>query len=77
MKTIAIATVASIIAILPAAATPKAAPTPAPATATTDVPAAATRYCYNTEMTGSRITKRMCKTRADWQKLGVKVPEAL
>ena len=36
-----------------------------------------TRYCYNTEATGSHIIQRVCHTRAEWKELGVKVPEKL
>ena len=36
-----------------------------------------TRYCYNTEATGSHIIQRACHTRAEWKELGVKVPEKL
>lgn len=78
MKTIVTAAVASLIAILPAAAAPKAPPAPAPsASPDLDRPAAATRYCYDTEITGSRLAKRVCHTRADWKDRGVTVPEGL
>lgn len=82
MKTIAAAVIASLFAVAPAVAAPKAAPTAEPSPAATTEAAAPvrnpnTRYCYNTEMTGSHILSRVCKTRADWKELGVNVPANL
>lgn len=86
MKTIVTAAIASLITILPATAAPKAQPAPAPtatpapeptASLNLDRPATERRYCYDTEITGSRLTKRVCHTRADWKDLGVMVPEGL
>lgn len=83
MKTIITAALTSLIAVLPATAEPKPVATPTATVAATSTAAVAavrspnTRYCYNTEMTGSRIISRVCKTRADWQELGVIVPRGL
>lgn len=33
-----------------------------------------TRYCYLTEQTGTRITKKVCQTREEWRSEGVIVP---
>lgn len=79
MKTIAAAVIASLFAVSPAIAAPKAMPNaePSPASSESAVPPvrnAATRYCYNTEMTGSHIVSRVCKTRDAWKELGVIVP---
>ncbi|GAA4219549.1 hypothetical protein GCM10022253_21800 [Sphingomonas endophytica] len=81
MKTIATAVIASLFAVAPAHAAPKATPTaePSPAVGALSVPVrnAKTRYCYKTEMTGSRIVSRVCKTRDAWKDIGVIVPESL
>ncbi|WP_028965114.1 hypothetical protein [Sphingomonas phyllosphaerae] len=83
MKTIATAVIASLFAIAPAHAAPKTAPNaePSPAAASTDMPSPAhnanTRYCYNTEITGSRLLSRVCKTRDAWKHMGVIVPQNL
>ncbi|MGE5723171.1 MAG: hypothetical protein ACM3YM_12005 [Sphingomonadales bacterium] len=37
-------------------------------------PAKETLYCFNSEVTGSRIMVRECKTRKQWESLGVEVP---
>jgi len=53
----------------PSFADPAPAPTP-PAAG----PAANThRYCASTEITGSRIPRRFCRTRAEWAEMGVDV----
>ena len=82
MKTIAAAVIASLFAVAPAVAAPKAAPNAEPSPAATNEMAAPvrnanTRYCYNTEATGSRIISRVCKTRAAWKDVGVIVPANL
>ncbi|KQN94244.1 hypothetical protein ASE95_05205 [Sphingomonas sp. Leaf231] len=80
MKTIAAAIVASLFAVAPATAAPKTAPSPASTDRAVQLQAptnAATRYCYKTEMTGSRILSKVCKTRADWKNVGVIVPAGL
>lgn len=81
MKTIATAVIASLFAIAPAHAAPKSAPNAEPSPAATDMPApihnGKTRYCYNTEITGSRLLSRVCKTRDAWKNMGVIVPENL
>ncbi|MEH3098651.1 hypothetical protein [Sphingomonas adhaesiva] len=38
---------------------------------------AKTLYCYELESTGTRITKRSCRTRSDWKAVGVTVPANL
>lgn len=79
MQTFIIAAVASLTAITPAAAAPKGDPAPVAAPAPTPVatPSATTRYCYKTEITGSRLVTRVCKTREDWKAQGVIVPARL
>ncbi len=81
MKTIATAVVATLFAVAPAYAAPKAAPSAEASPVASDLPAPArtakTRYCYKTEQTGSRILSRVCKTRDDWKQVGVIVPENL
>ncbi len=81
MKTIAAAVIASLFAVVPATAAPKTAPTaePSPAASTASAPFrnASTRYCYKTEITGSRLITKVCKTRADWKDQGVIVPADL
>lgn len=67
---------ASMIAILPAHAEPTAAPAPAATEAADKLPAAK-RYCYKTEATGTRISKRVCRTRDEWKAEGVTVPANL
>jgi hypothetical protein len=32
------------------------------------------RICFVDEVTGSRVPQRICKTREQWEKLGVEVP---
>jgi predicted secreted protein len=46
----------------PAAANEVSAPAPAPARA----PAATDRICIKSEITGSRIARKVCQTRAEW-----------
>lgn len=81
MKTIATAVIASLFAIAPAYAAPKAAPSAEPAAPATEqsVPTrnANTRYCYKTEVTGSRLLSRVCKTHDAWKQIGVIVPANL
>ncbi|VXC88395.1 hypothetical protein [Sphingomonas sp. 8AM] len=81
MKTIATAVIASLFAVAPAHAAPKAAPnaeaSPVASDLTAPVRNAKTRYCYKTEQTGSRILSRVCKTRDAWKQVGVIVPENL
>ncbi len=85
MKTIAAAIVATLFAVAPATAAPKTAPaaepTPVAAGGATVAPVqtrnANTRYCYKTEMTGSHILSRVCKTRDAWKAQGVIVPANL
>ena len=83
MKTIATAVIASLFAIAPAHAAPKTAPNaePSPTPVSTNMPAPArnanTRYCYDTEITGSRLLTRVCKTRDAWKHMGVIVPQNL
>ncbi|MGE5723112.1 MAG: hypothetical protein ACM3YM_11695 [Sphingomonadales bacterium] len=42
--------------------------------ATSAKPAKETLYCFDSETTGSRIPVRECKTRKQWEELGVEVP---
>ncbi len=35
------------------------------------------RYCFRSEVTGSRIPRTMCKTRTDWEATGVDLDAAL
>ncbi|MDJ0275361.1 hypothetical protein QLH51_00885 [Sphingomonas sp. 2R-10] len=35
------------------------------------------RYCFRTEVTGSRIRRDVCKTRSDWEAAGVDLDAAL
>ena len=86
MNATIVAALTSLVLVAPAQAEPTS-----PAAATTTSAAAAstqaeggvkarnpnTRYCYNTEATGSHIIQRVCHTRAEWKDLGVKVPEKL
>jgi hypothetical protein len=37
-------------------------------------PSAATKYCVVEEGTGSRIPKKVCRTKAQWDDLGVELP---
>ena len=37
-------------------------------------PAAATKYCVLEEITGSRIPKKICRSREEWIELGVELP---
>lgn len=84
MNATIVAALVSLVLVAPAQAEPTA------PSATTAASAAATsaesgvkarnpntRYCYNTEATGSHIIQRVCHTRAEWKDLGVKVPEKL
>lgn len=78
--TILTAAIASLIAAVPAVAEPRTAPSPAPAAqeeAGVAPGASKQRYCYRTEMTGSRLTKKVCRTRAEWKVEGVIVPANL
>lgn len=83
MKAIVItAALSSLIAIAPAGAEPTVAKPAAEAQVekTDAMPAkrsAKTLYCYELESTGSRITKRSCRTRTDWKAVGVNVPANL
>ena len=44
------------------------------AAAKTDFKAnAKTKYCFDTESTGSRIAKRVCQTKAQWANVGIDV----
>ena len=61
---IAAAAVVSTVSIPAMASSPK---TPAPASS--PAPSAETRYCVEGMVTGSRLIKRDCKTRAEWIKL--------
>lgn len=84
MNATIVAALTSLILVVPAQAEPTS---PAAAAATTSATTQAeggvkarnpnTRYCYNTEATGSHIIQRVCHTRAEWKDLGVKVPEKL
>lgn len=82
MKAIVItAALSSLVAIMPAGAEPTATKAPAESIEKSmDAPgkrSARTLYCYDMESTGSRITKRSCRTRADWKSVGVNVPANL
>ena len=37
-------------------------------------PGAATKYCVLEEITGSRIPKKICRSKEEWIKLGVELP---
>jgi hypothetical protein len=55
---------------------PDPATTAAPVAAATTAPAAsadepARRYCINDTLTGSRMAKKVCLTRKEWQQRGV------
>jgi hypothetical protein len=53
--------------IAPAYASDPAAPAPAVTKAAQDKPVKKARlYCVDVEMTGSRVARQVCKTRADW-----------
>lgn len=79
--TIITAALSSLIAIAPAVAEPTVAKPAADAQVerTEAMPKhnAKTLYCYDLESTGTRITKRSCRTRADWKSVGVNVPANL
>ncbi|MBB3694378.1 hypothetical protein [Sphingomonas sp. BK580] len=86
MNVTIVAALTSLVLVAPAQAEPTS--PPAAATIAADSSAATqaegvkarnpnTRYCYNTEATGSHIIQRVCHTRAEWKDLGVKVPEKL
>jgi len=49
----------------PAMARDTAVPAPAPSTEAS-APKAEKRYCVDASSTGSRLPKKVCKTRADW-----------
>ena len=36
-------------------------------------PGPKTRYCFNSEVTGSRLPEKICKTKAEWKAEGVEV----
>ena len=36
-------------------------------------PGSATKYCVTEEMTGSRIGKKTCRTKAEWKAFGVEI----
>ncbi|GAA0440442.1 MULTISPECIES: hypothetical protein [Sphingomonas] len=65
----------------PAMAEPRTVPAPATTTTTESVDTASTtsgtkakretRYCAETEITGSRLPRRQCQTREDWLRDGV------
>ncbi len=84
MNATIVAALVSLVLVAPAQAEPTApsATTAASAAATSAESGVKTRnpntrYCYNTEATGSHIIQRVCHTRAEWRDLGVKVPEKL
>lgn len=39
--------------------------------------APATKYCFMSELTGSRIVRKECRTKKEWQSLGVEVPSQI
>jgi hypothetical protein len=64
--------VAAILLGTPALAADRPEPTaPAASAPVTAAPQKNVRYCAEGEITGSRIPRRICKTRADWLKQGV------
>lgn len=67
MRTPLIATAAALMALTtaPAFAAPKT-EAPAPIPAQTPAPKATTKYCVDVVGTGSRLARRVCKTRAEW-----------
>ncbi|MBY9062591.1 hypothetical protein K7957_06575 [Sphingomonas yunnanensis] len=82
MNATIVAALTSLVLVAPAQAEPTA-PSAVATTAATPAEGGvrarnpSTRYCYNTEATGSHIIQRVCHTRAEWKELGVKVPERL
>lgn len=61
----AIAAACTVIAVTPASAAPDPAKSPAKAPE-----AKSQRYCVKTEVTGSRLARRTCKTRDAWLREG-------
>ncbi|MCG7348111.1 hypothetical protein [Sphingomonas sp. ACRSK] len=63
----------------PAMAEPRTVPAPATTTESADTASTTsgtkakreTRYCAETEITGSRLPRRQCQTREDWLRDGV------
>jgi invasion protein IalB len=44
-----------------------------PAATAPRVPSATTKYCMVDEITGSRLQKKVCKTKKEWKDLGVDI----
>jgi hypothetical protein len=36
-----------------------------------------TKYCFMSEVTGSRITRKECRTKKEWQSIGVEIPSQI
>jgi invasion protein IalB len=53
------------------AALDSSATTAAPAATAPRQPSAQTKYCMIDEVTGSRLQKKVCKTKKEWKDLGV------
>ena len=81
MKLIAATTAALLLATPAFAADPRPAPSPAePAAAAAPAdtaPARAKRYCFVEAPTGTRIERKVCKTRAEWRAIGQDIPAGL
>lgn len=82
MKLTAIAFAAAFLVSAPALAADRPAPAPTPAASDAGAqplvsPLPNKRYCYLSESTGSHITSKICKTRADWKEQGIIVPAHL
>lgn len=48
-------------------------PAPKPAAQEAGAPSIAPRFCIKEALTGSRIERKMCRTREEWSKQGVDV----
>ncbi len=79
MKALFIASFVGAIAIAGAPASASAGsavsakPAPAPAARPAAKAAGEARYCGNITFTGSRIARRLCKTKAEWLDQGVEL----
>jgi len=66
----ALVTVTSFALTAPASAAPGAAPVMTAATALAAATDASTKICVVERLTGSRLDKKICRTKAQWEALG-------
>lgn len=74
--TFVFAAAASLVAAVPAVAEPRAPEKPADSMiAAASTPAAKpVQYCFEDTITGSRVPVKKCRTRAEWNRMGVEIP---